>query len=204
MVLANWTIVSGTATVNTDPASGTPSTEPALQIAGSGAGATQRAFLTYNTAQQHTHGRITSYLRCQDASEDERWRLYFNYADATHYYVVIIFSSLTKDGEVELWGADGGAEAQIGTDFGTLPAGQRLSAAWTSNYRATWWRAGGVLYVRFEYWNGTAWVQLGVDKTDATPLTPAVTDKFGVEFSNDGSAVAKWGKADKTILEYKN
>jgi len=147
---------------------------------------------------------MTSYLKCTAGAYLQRWKFYFYYKDATHYYVLHLYGGSGSSYIVSVYERDGAGEVILTSMFGLMPSGYRIDSNWLSNYRVTWWVAGGVLFIRFEYWNGSAWVQLGDDKTDATPLTPAAGDKYGVEFFNVGIANLANGWADVTKLEYKN
>lgn len=91
--------------------------------------------------------------------------IYFRFQDTNNFYV-INFDNRTGLLKIQFNQCVAGTNTTIDTRSWTFTP---LVNTWYK-FRITFWEVASILYVRIEYWSGSAWVKQGADMDDQTPV----------------------------------
>ena len=130
-------------------------------------------------------GRIVTYIRTAYGGSQ---RILFRYQDGSNYYLVWM-----------IWVVGSGAQrfvirkvvSGVETTIRDETTGNYSLNTWIK-LRVTWWNDYVGLVIRFEYWNGSIWVEVCADGYDAANLWKDIGGRVGVSANSNPAATQTW------------
>ena len=117
-------------------------------------------------------GRIITYIKQTYIQGRTLWIFYFRYQDSSNYY----FVKIEPTGGY-LYCSIGKRVAGVDTTL-QIAATSQPDSSWR-RIRVTWWNDYVGLVIRFEWWNGSAWVNLLSDAYDSNNLWSTIGGRIG-------------------------